>query len=122
MHKGEIFKDVFYRYCQVHGISLTALAKKAGYDQSTPYRHFDQDDLQNHIILRWGKAMGHDFRKEFPELAADYELISEEDKEAFGIGDRVKDLEQSLEHWKKKYMDLLERHNELLMDKLNQKG
>lgn len=117
-HKGEILKKVIYKYCNMQGVSLTALAKKAGYDQSTPYRHFDRDDLPNHTILRWGKAMKHDFRKEFPELAEDWELISQEDRMIEPEGETAKEYEEKIEYWRTKYVDLLERHNELLMSKL----
>jgi AcrR family transcriptional regulator len=118
IHKGKILKDVIYRYCNMQGLSLTALAKKAGYDQSTPYRHFEKDDLPNHIILRWGKAMNYDFRKEFPELAMDWELIAPMEERGSSDSEQDTSLLEKIEYWRKKYVELLERHNELLMERL----
>lgn len=117
-HKGQILKNAIYRYCDMQGMSLTALAKKAGYDQSTPYRHFEKEDLQNHIILRWGKAMGYDFRKEFPELEEDWDMVKDTDRASYPDKPTGEECEKQVEYWRKKYVDLLELHNQLLMEKV----
>lgn len=121
-HKGEIFEGVINRFCEIRGISKTALAKKAGYDQSSFYRHKERDDLPNYIILRYGRAMKYDFRKEFPELEDDWELISDEDKVISPDGELAHDCQEKIEYWKNKYTDLLERHNELLMECIKNKN
>lgn len=41
IHKAKILKDAINRFCKMEGLSLTALAKKAAYDQSPPYRHLE---------------------------------------------------------------------------------
>lgn len=116
-HRGKILQDVCNRYCQINGMSLTALSRKAGYDQSTLYRHFDKDTLPFHTIRRYGKAMSHDFRKEFPEMAEDFELVMEPETEYMTTTTLASCMEQR-DYWHKKYVDLLERHNDLLTDQL----
>lgn len=117
-HKGEIFKNAIYKYCNDKGISLTALAKKAGYNQATIYRHFERDDLPNHIIIRWGKAMKYDFLVEFPDLADDLiHFHTTPNKNSDLEINTREELVQKIEYWKEKYIDLLERYNKLLVEK-----
>lgn len=81
----------------MEGLSLTALAKKAAYDQSAPYRHLEKEDLANHIILRWGKAMNYHFRREFPDLSLEWGIINNMENrrqiEIGGLDECVKKVE-----------------------------
>lgn len=96
-------------------MSLSALAKKAGYDQSTPYRHFEKEDIADHILIRWGKAMNYDMTKEFPHLSAALDMVSDEEPGTYRL---AKDSEEDqVEYWRSLYIRLLERHNALLEDK-----
>lgn len=112
-HKGETLKNIIYRYVQSNGMSLSALAKLAGYDQSTPYRHFEREDLPDHIIIRWGKAMSYDMTRDFPHLVNAMDMVSDTDREPYKTAGK-----HDLDYWKEKYMTLLERYNLLLEDKL----
>ena len=117
-HRGEVLHNTCMRYCQINGMSLTALAKKAGYNQSTIYRHFEKEDLPYHIIRRYGKAMGHDFRVEFPEMAEDFDLVNEPVAEYMATTTLGACLEQR-DYWRNRYVDLLEQHNKLLLNQLS---
>jgi AcrR family transcriptional regulator len=117
-HRGETLKNIIYRYIQSSGISLSALAKKAGYDQSTPYRHFEKDDLPDHILIRWGKAMSYDMTKDFPHLSQALDMVSEP---AIQYPSKNGSEENQVEYWRSLYIRLLERHNALLEDRLCQR-
>lgn len=118
IHRGKIFREFIDRYCAANECSITWVAKKAGYDQSTIYRHFEKAELPYHIIYKYGKALEHDFSIEFPEMTDEFEMIKETENRAV-----VNDLEECTrqrDYWMKKYVDLLEKHNALLMNKLSE--
>ncbi|GAB2994133.1 hypothetical protein GCM10027284_09200 [Cyclobacterium sediminis] len=117
VHRGEIVRKRLDEYAKEHAISILAIAKKAGYHQSSAYRHFEKDDLSYHIVYKYGRAIGHDFTQEFPEMLTQYGFSEEESNKY-----QYKDLAQCVaekELWQKKYIELLEVHNKLLMEKLD---
>tara|TARA_R110002020_G_C16314529_1_gene774171 strand:+ start:6471 stop:6887 length:417 start_codon:yes stop_codon:yes gene_type:complete len=118
-HNGKILQETVNKWCGINGFSLTALAKKIGINQSTLYKHFDREDLPYYTIRRYGKAMGHDFRKEFPEMADDFEMVSEPERESYAVSN-LAECEKQRQLWQRKYMELLERHNEMLMSQLQE--
>ncbi|CAD5251323.1 MULTISPECIES: hypothetical protein [unclassified Imperialibacter] len=115
-HRGEILKKVVYDYKEKTGVTIQAIATKAGYDQSTPYRHFEVEELSYHIIRKYGTAIGHDFREDFPDMGDEFMIVSEP-KQSYGMS-----LDQCMEQkelWQRKYIELLEKHNALLSERLN---
>lgn len=122
-HRGKILRTVVDKYCAANGMSISALAKKVGYDQSTFYRHTEKEELGFHIIRRYGRAMNHDFREEFPEMQDEMSMVNEPFPEKYGNATIT--LSQCLEErnqWKEKYYSLLEIHNKMLRDKLESAG
>lgn len=123
VNRGELLKNTVLKYRNEQRMSISALSKKAGYDQSTIYRHFTDPDLPDHILLRWGKTMGHDFRLEIPGLGDDFAL-SDEDRGTYELTKRdlppqePVDQENEIIYWRTKYVSLLERFSQLLEDKL----
>ncbi|MBD3630485.1 hypothetical protein [Cyclobacterium sp.] len=117
-HRGEILRKKLDEYAKEHAVSILAIAKKASYHPSSAYRHFEKDDLSFNIIHKYGRAIGHDFSKEFPEMLTEYGF-SPEEKEIYSSSDLAKCIKEK-ELWQKKYIELLEEHNKLLMGKLEQ--
>ena len=64
INRGKVLEKVF----KASGFSLTELSKRVAYDRTTVYRHFAKPDLEFTILIRYGKALNHDFTIEFPEL------------------------------------------------------
>jgi len=65
IHRGKILESAVRKYFP----NLTELTKKLGYEsRNTVYRHFETDDLDDGIILRYARAMNYNFRDEFPDL------------------------------------------------------
>ncbi|MFL0683795.1 MAG: hypothetical protein ACJLTB_11305 [Algoriphagus aquaeductus] len=112
IHRGQKLREELEKYMGISGKSLSAIAKKAGYDQSTPYRHFERADLPLFIISRYAKAIDYDFSMAFPELL---DLgISAVKKANATIQIEINEAQK----WKDKYFDLLEKYTALLEERL----
>ena len=89
-----------------------------GYERTAAYQHFKKDNLDLGIVLAYGKALKHDFSKEIPELL-DYASTIDEplsDYKPMTLAEVLRERD----YWKDKYIQLLEKHNEMVMDQLNQ--
>ncbi len=116
IHKGQIVQEKINKYRNTSGVSLTQIAKKAGYKHAMPYRHFKDPYLPSHIILRYGKAIGYDFSEDIPDLQN--ENILEDPEEPYGSTKSLEDCMSERDMWKDKYIELLEKHNAMLNEHL----
>jgi len=105
-HYGEIVEKAVRR----GGHSLTDLAKMMGVNRRSIYNWFLQPRLKPEIILRIGKAIGHDFSVEFPQLFLPEDFIVDAKAESASTSDN----QEVINTWMEKYIDLLERYNLLL--------
>lgn len=116
INRGQILEKVLRKWCDENGAPMTFVAKRAGYDRSTIYRHFKEKELDYGIIRQYGRVIRHDFSKEFPEMReseynnilpdAPYSAITNE--EAIN----------QIEYWRNKYIALLEQYNEIIVKKI----
>jgi len=107
-HRGEILAKIF----KDNGLKVTPIARKMGIDRGTIYRHFDDDNLSVDYILRYGKATKVDMKKYYPDLIN----IAIDEEVEFLEKPSYEELEISLSQCKDKYIDLLERYNNLLLE------
>jgi hypothetical protein len=63
-HRGEIVEKAITQ----SNVPISAIARAIGYDRRSIYNFFDNPDLSLDIIVKIGKAINYDFRKDFPEL------------------------------------------------------
>lgn len=117
IHRGAALGKVV----QQSELSKTLIAKKAGYNRSSLYNHINTSDLSFEILEKYGKALGYDFTKIFPEMV---KYIAFEDPERpYGESLTFETLLRQRDQWRDKYYDLLEKYNRLIEEKLNsQKG
>lgn len=117
IHRGAALGKVV----QQSELSKTLIAKKAGYNRSSLYNHINTSDLSFEILEKYGKALGYDFTKIFPEMV---KYIAFEDPEhPYGETLTFETLLRQRDQWRDKYYDLLEKYNRLIEEKLNsQKG
>lgn len=110
-HKGEILEKVISK----KNPNKTDVGRIMGYDRATIYRHYKDPDLEDGIILKYGKAFKYDFSKEFPHLTQYVNLLQEPlaDYKPFTISEALKEID----YWKDKYIDLLEKYNQVLLNK-----
>ena len=100
------------------GLSKEDVAKKAGYTRSAYYKHIENPNLDFHILILYGKAIKHDFTEEFPEMP---KYMLEEPEEAYGKPKTMEDAVKLIEQWKHKYLELLEKYNRLIEERMEKK-
>lgn len=116
IHRGKILEKVLRKWSSENGAPLTFIAKKAGYDRSTIYRHFKEEQLDFGIIRQYGRIIRHDFSAEFPEFKEN-ETIGLDPEEPYS-GMTREECYLQVEHWRNKYIALLEQYNSVVVEKL----
>jgi len=95
------------------GISIAELARRIHVDRRSIYYWFKQDNLNPDIVYRIGKALNHDFSSEIPGLANDLRTdLFKRDSKPFSSSSET----NNVHYWKNKYIALLEKYNELLVN------
>jgi hypothetical protein len=92
------------------GLNKEDVASKAGYSRSAYYKHIENPNLDDHILIAYGRAMNYDFTELIPELPKYLKL-----------DDSAKVNEQLLrerDYWKDKYVELLEKYNKMIEERL----
>lgn len=97
-------------------MSIASLARKLDYDRTTVYQHFKNDSLDYSTILKYGKALKHDFSVEFPEMLQYISTVDEpiSNYSAMTVSEALKERD----YWKDKYIALMEKHHAMVMDHL----
>lgn len=80
------------------------------FGRTTYYLHILRADLKFEILLRYGKAIKHDFAEDFPELIQ-YNLVTI-DESIEGITS-LEEAKKVAMLWKKKYYGQLEQNRDL---------
>lgn len=106
-HRGEILKRVFDQKLG----NVTKLANRVGYNRKSVYRHFEDPILPTGILLKYGKALNHDFTFEIPEMRN--ELMMKEPSIEYQPK-TFDELQIDRDAWRTRYIDMLERYNELM--------
>ena len=108
VHKGEIIEKAV----RESGISITELAKRIGKSRRHIYNLFNNSNIEWEIIITIGKAIRHDFSKDFSDLeklnkymVKDGVSVVMEDTAAYN---------NNPDYWENKYLELLEDYNKLL--------
>ncbi|WP_183572976.1 helix-turn-helix domain-containing protein [Mucilaginibacter sp. X5P1] len=110
-HRGQIVEMVIRR----EGYSISELARLAKVNRRSIYYWFNQQYLKTEIIYQIGIYIKHDFSIEFPHIFKpdDFKHLS-----TFNSLNIVKDVsqrQQDAEYWKNKYLEILEKYNDLLV-------
>ena len=93
-------------------------AQRAEYSRSSYYKHIANPDLDFDILMRYGKAISHDFTEEFPEMP---KYLLEDPQETYNKPVTVEELIRERDYWKDKYLDLLEKYNRLIEERMEKK-
>ncbi len=108
-HKGEIVEKAIRQ----SGYSITKLAKKLGKSPRWMYYMFESSSVPIDYILEIGELIHHDFSEDIKELKK-YKAVVKNQEVAEQLPPyRTKQEECDL--WKNKYLELLEKHNQLLL-------
>jgi transcriptional regulator with XRE-family HTH domain len=108
-HYGQIVERIIRR----KGYSISELARLTKVNRRSVYNWFNQKQLKPEIIFRIGTAVNYDFSAEFPGLFPD-EDFSKQNKMVV-YNNQASQPDANFTYWKDKYIDLLEKYNQLLL-------
>jgi predicted transcriptional regulator len=86
------------------GISITEVARRLNKSRRHLYNLFDDPNISLNIVLQIGKIIHHDFTSKITELNIKNEVYKS----------NLMENHKNVEHWKDKYLSLLEKYNLLL--------
>ncbi|RYE51191.1 MAG: hypothetical protein EOP48_18570 [Sphingobacteriales bacterium] len=115
LHRGELLKNVISK----SDLNITTITKRAGYNRSSYYNHILLADLSYVILEKYGKAMGYDFSKILPEMRS--YISFEEPEGSYGEPFTIENVIKQRDTWKDKYLQLLEKYNVLIEERLGGK-
>jgi hypothetical protein len=98
------------------GLNKEDVANRAGYTRSAYYKHIENPNLDYHILMAYGRAIGKDFTEEFPDMP---KYVLAESDEIYGTPNTLEEAIKLLELWKGKYVEILEKYNKLIEEKLS---
>ena len=114
LHRGQILAAAV----KASRLNKEKVAVKAGYSRSSYYKHIVNADLDFHILIAYGKAISHDFTEEFPEMP---KYILEDPEETYSKTITIEEAIRQRDQWKDKYLDLLEKYNRLIEERMEKK-
>ena len=109
-HYGQIVELVIRK----KGFSISELARLTHMNRRSVYNWFNQKYLKQEIIYQIGIILSHDFSVEFPEL------FTKEDfsQNLQGLNNLSIWDSPNPPAWKDKYIELLEKYNNLLRNRI----
>ena len=111
IHRGKLLKSIIDR----SNISIFDLSRTLSYSIDAIHHHIEMETLDFKLLLAYGEVLKYDFSVDFPEMALS--LAAKESPHAAVMS--YNELLKDRDHWKLKYIELLEKHNELLIRRLN---
>ncbi len=104
---------------EASGLGKEEAAKRAGYTRSAYYKHIENPNLDDHILIAYGKAIKYDFTEEFPGMP---KYMLEEPDDAYGKPKSLEEAIKMIDVWKHKYLELLEKYNRLIEERMEKKS
>lgn len=118
LHHGQIVERIIRR----NGHSISELARLAKVNRRSVYNWFNQRNLKPDIIFRIGCVLNYDFSAEFPNLFSKGEFNRQNNSYMSDVITKSTHGQEETDYWKDKYIDLLERYNQLLMMCIDRKS
>ncbi len=110
-HRGQIVEMVIRR----EGYSISELARLAKVNRRSVYYWFNQPYLKTEIIYQIGIYIKHDFSIEFPYIFKSDDFKHVSNFNSLNIVKVVAQQPSDTEYWKNKYLEILEKYNDLLV-------
>ncbi len=112
LHRGQLLEDAV----KASRLKKEEVAAKAGYQRTSYYKHIREPDLPYHILTAYGKAIKHDFTEFLPDMP---KYMIEEADSQYNQPATLEDARRQIDYWKTKYIDLLERFNQIVVELRN---
>lgn len=107
-NEGELLKNVIKR----SGVNITELSRRLNVDRRSVYYWFNQEKISYTVAAKVGRALNYDFAEEFPDY--NIKKLLEDKRMDSGNDPKTKEM---VSVWMNKYIDLLEKYNQLLIKK-----
>lgn len=111
IHRGKLLKSIIHK----SNISIFDLSKTLSYSIDAIHHHIEMETLDFKLLSAYGEVLKYDFSVDFPEMVLSIATKESPHTEIMNYDELLKDRD----HWKLKYIELLEKHNELLIRRLN---
>jgi hypothetical protein len=118
MKHGEIVELVVRK----NHLSISELSRQLNVSRRCLYNWFTQKDLSPETIKKIGDVLKYDFSREFPDLklkkngfTGDHSLSRNGFMEDQSVTKDFNDRVDAVNYWRSKYIQLLEKHNDLLV-------
>lgn len=115
IHYGELLREA----ADKSDLSITQIAKRAGFNRTTFYNHIVNPLLPFHILERYSKVLHYDFATVIPEIERFQRF--EEPNALYKIPKSIEDVIKQRDAWRERYYDLLERYNDMMEETLKNK-
>lgn len=109
VHRGQIVKQRVYESNK----SITQLASDIKYTRAWIYSFFENENLPVDIILKIGKSIHWDFKRDLPDIFPQASEKVEEPQEEYRTSDQT-NWKNEAEMWKERYYKLMEDHNRVM--------
>jgi plasmid maintenance system antidote protein VapI len=107
VHRGEIVEQAVRQ----SGIAISEVAKRINRSRRHLYNIFENPNVPLETILQISKVIRKDITIALPEIQDLHKISSVSDVEP------MYNKEESVNYWKDKYLNLLEKYNQLLEQK-----
>lgn len=109
-NKGDVIERAVRK-----NIGISELSRKLHVSRTAIYNWFENGQVNLETLCRIGQAIDYDFSKEFPEEFANAQNQKPMEL-ATKVGTQDIALDNVVDYWMTKYIDLLEKYNDLLVD------
>ncbi len=111
IHRGQLLKAAV----ELQKANRELIARKAGYARPTYYKHIEDKNLPFHILAAYGRALGHDFSEDLPEMP---KYLAGEHQGDYGDKPTLEEAIQQRDAWRDKYYALMEKYYKLVEEKM----
>ncbi|GHA77941.1 hypothetical protein GCM10007389_34730 [Pontibacter akesuensis] len=125
-HRGEVIREAI----KASGVAIGVVAEKMSISRKTLYNKFKESSIPFSFILKLGEVIHHDFAQDFPhlsktakkeapkpqpQLSTSLQLSFDGEPQEAYKPNNLRECEQELVNLQRKYINLLEKFNDLLL-------
>lgn len=114
IHRGLVLKNAV----DITGLNKEIVAEKAGYTRASYYKHIQEPSLPFHILIAYGRSINYDFTEDLPEMP---KYLLQEHDAGYEKNLTADQAIKQIHYWKDKYLDLLEKYNRLIEERVGKK-
>lgn len=121
IHRGEILSAAVKK----SPLNISQLVKRMGISRSTFYNHKEDPKLSFEVLEKYGKVLGYDFTNDLSDMqkyVVEEPLAPYGEPKTFDEAIKQKDYwRNQTDNWKDKYLELLEKYNRMIEERIEKK-